>query len=207
MTRSSLLAIILHAPFLALTGATDASSPSPGPLPIETPLPSPGPTLGEASLTVRELPEIHASIALPGEWTLIPGTLLDGGVLLATREHINGEQDPWNMGLSMSIDRTGAKESGQKARAYALGLAREAREKAGEEASPLAEADAGGFHEVRFAFPVSGDPSLLITEVLRSNDATGTVVTIVWQMPAEEASGQKVLRDAILSRITLDPGL
>ena len=105
----------------------------------------------------------------------------------------------------MTIDRNGAKDSNQKASVYAQGLAEEAREKSGEEATPIKQSQSGEFREFRFDFPVAGDQALLITEVLRANDATGTVATIVWQMPADEAPKLKGLREAVLSGIFLDP--
>lgn len=157
------------------------------------------------ALIARDLPEIHGKISLPKEWTLLPGKLLEGDALLATREKITGENDPWLTGMTMTIDRNGAKDSAQKASVYAQGLAEEAREKAGEEASPIRQSQSGAFHEFRFDFPVAGDQPLLFTEVLRANDATGTVTTIVWQMPADEATKLKGLRDAVLSGLSLDP--
>ena len=157
------------------------------------------------ALIARDLPEIHGKISLPKEWTLLPGKLLEGDVLLATREKIGNENDPWTTGLSMTIDRNGAKDSNQKASVYAQGLAEEAREKSGEEATPIKQSQSGEFREFRFDFPVAGDQALLITEVLRANDATGTVATIVWQMPADEAPKLNGLREAVLSGIFLDP--
>lgn len=158
-----------------------------------------------ASLVAHELPEIHGSISLPNEWTLLPGKLLEGDVLLATKEKISGENDPYTTGLSMTLDRNGAKDSGQKVTDYARGLANEAREKAGEEASPLRESQNGAFHEISFDFPVPGDPPLQITEVLRSDEKTGTLAVILWQSPKEEVSTLQPLRDAILTSLTLDP--
>jgi len=198
-----------------LLGAT----PSPTPAPTQPPLPSatpsatpsstpaasPSPSAAQPLLESREIPDIHGKITLPKEWTLLPGKLLDGDVLLATREKITGENDPWTTGLTMTIDRNGAKDSGQKACAYAQSLAEEAREKAGEEASKLTRTENGAFREFRFDFPVSGEQPLVITEILRANDATGTVATIVWQMPKAEAASLAPLRDAILSGIVLDP--
>jgi len=158
-----------------------------------------------SDLISHELPEIHGSISLPKEWTLLPGKLLEGDVLLAAKEKITGENDPYTSGLSMTLDRNGAKDSGQKASDYAMVLAREARDKAGEEASPLRESQNGPFHEVSFDFPVPGDQPLQITEVLRSNEKTGTLAVILWQTPKEEAVALQPLRDAILSNLKLDP--
>lgn len=157
------------------------------------------------TLVMHELPEIHGSISLPNDWTLLPGKLLEGDVLIATKEKISGENDPYTTGLTMTLDRNGAKESGQKATEYALSLAREAHDKAGEESSPLRESQNGPFHEIRFDFPVAGDQPLQITEVLRANDKTGTLAIILWQSPKEEAASLQGLRDAILSGLSLDP--
>lgn len=126
-------------------------------------------------------------------------------MLLAVREKITSENDPWNTGLSMTIDRNGAKDSGMKAGDYALGIAREAREKAGEEASPISDSTTGAYREIRFEFPVQTDSPLLVTEVLRANDQTGTVAVILWQSPKAEAPALRDLREAILSGIVLDP--
>ena len=156
-------------------------------------------------LILRNLPEIHGSILLPKDWTLLPGKLQEGDVLLATREKITTENDPWTTGLSMTIDRNGAKDSAQKASDYALALAREANEKAGEEASPLKESQSGVFHEVRFDFPVEGDQPLLVTEVLRANDSTGTVAVILWQSSKEESAKLKDLKEGILAGLKLNP--
>lgn len=182
---------------------TASTSPSASPSP--TPALSPSPTPAQPLLEGRDIPDIHGKITLPKEWTLLPGKLLDGDVLLATREKITGENDSWTTGLTMTVDRNGAKDSGQKASAYALTLAEEAREKAGEEASKLIRKENGVFREFRFEFPVAGEQPLLITEILRANDATGTVSTIVWQMPKAEAATLAPLRDAILEGIVLDP--
>lgn len=159
------------------------------------------------TLVPRDLAEIHAKISLPKEWSLLPGKLLEGDVLLATREKITSENDPWSTGLSMTIDRNGAKDSGQKASEYAISLAREAREKAGDEASPLKESQSGNFHEIRFDFPVASEPPLIVTEVLRANDATGTLAVIIWQMPKEESIKLQALRDSILTGLILNPSL
>ena len=161
--------------------------------------------LSPESLVAHELPEIHGSISLPKDWTLLPGRLLEGDVLLAAKEKISGENDPYTTGLSMTLDRNGAKDSGQNVTDYARGLANEAREKAGEEASPLRESQNGTFHEISFDFPVPGAPPLQITEVLRSNEKTGTLAVILWQSPKEEVATLQPLRDAILTSLTLDP--
>lgn len=209
---SLLTGLILASSCGRLFGATP--SPTPAPTASASPSPSappsatqasPSPSAAQPLLEVREIPDIHGKIALPKEWTLLPGKLLDGDVLLATREKIAGENDPWTTGLTMTVDRNGAKDSGQKASAYAQSLAEEAREKAGEEASKLTSTENGAFREFRFDFPVAGEQPLLITEILRANDATGTVATIVWQMPKAEAATLAPLRDAILSGIVLDP--
>jgi hypothetical protein len=126
-------------------------------------------------------------------------------VLLASREKITSESDPWMTGLSMTIDRNGAKDSGQKASDYALALAQEASEKAGDESSPIVQSQIGPFHRIRFDFPVAGDQPLLVTEVLEANDSTGTLTVILWQSPKEEAGKLHDLREEILSGIKLDP--
>jgi len=167
--------------------------------------PSPAAQTNAPSLTVRDLPEIHGKISLPKEWTLLPGKLLEGDVLLATREKITGENDPWSTGLSMTIDRNGSKDSGQKASEYARALAQEAREKAGEEATPIKESQSGSFREFRFEFPVAADQPLVVTEVLRANDKTGTLAVILWQMPKNETADLLELREAVLSGLILDP--
>ena len=105
----------------------------------------------------------------------------------------------------MTIDRNGAKDSGQKASVYALTLAREAHEKAGDEATPLKESQSGAFHEIRFDFPITSEPSLLMSEVLRANDDTGTLTVILWQSPRDEAASLNDLREKILAGIKLDP--
>jgi len=157
------------------------------------------------SLIAHDLREIHGSISLPKEWTLLPGQLLEGDVLLATKEKISGENDPYTTGLSMTLDRNGAKDSNQKPTEYAMSLAREAHDKAGDEASPLRESQNGPFHEIRFDFPVAGDLPLQITEVLRANQKTGTLAVILWQSPKEKAVALQGLREAILASLTLDP--
>ena len=157
------------------------------------------------SLIAHDLTEIHGSISLPKEWTLLPGKLLEGDVLLATKEKISGENDPYTTGLSMTLDRNGAKDSGQKPTEYAMSLAREAHDKAGDEASPLRESQNGPFHEIRFDFPIAGDLPLQITEVLRANEKTGTLAVILWQSPKEESLALQGLRDTVLAGLTLDP--
>ncbi len=200
-TNSSLLQPVIT--------STPLSSTSPANPPTSEAQPSPQQNTTAATntptLIIHDLPEIHGKIALPKEWTLLPGKLLEGDVLLATREKISNENDPWATGLSMTIDRNGAKDSKLKASAYALSLANEAREKAGEEASPLKESQVGSFHEIRFDFPVASELPLQVTEVLRANDATGTLAVILWQMPKREISHFQKLRDAILAGLTLDP--
>lgn len=166
---------------------------------------SAGKKTADPELKVREIPEIHGKIALPMDWTLIPGKLLEGDILLATREKISGENDPWTTGLSMTIDRNGAKDSGQKAGDYAMALAREAAVKAGEEVSVVKETRSGEFREIRFDFPVASEPPLRITEVLRANDSTGTLAVILWQTTSEEAPKLAELRERILSGLVLDP--
>jgi hypothetical protein len=105
----------------------------------------------------------------------------------------------------MTIDRNGAKDSGMKAGEYAKGIAIEAREKAGEEASPITESTNGPFNDIRFEFPVPSDPPLQVTEVLRANEQTGTVAVILWQSPNNEASSLRDLRESVISGISLDP--
>lgn len=219
------IAAAVIAPLLPMTGlaATNSPSttPSQAPLPsvtVSAPAsanagtntaaktnPSPAAQTNAPSLTVRDLPEIRGKIALPKEWTLIPGKLLEGDVLLATREKITGENDPWSTGLSMTIDRNGSKDSGQKASEYARALAQEAKEKAGEEATPIKESQSGSFREFRFEFPIAADQPLVVTEVLRANDQTGTLAVILWQMPKNETADLTGLREAVLSGLILDP--
>ena len=160
---------------------------------------------GLPALITHDLPEIHGSISLPKDWTLLPGKLLEGDVLLATKEKISSENDPYGTGLSMTLDRNGAADSGLKVTDYARSIANQAREKAGEEASSLTESQNGQFHDIRFDFTVAGDQPLKITEVLRSNEKTGTLAVILWQAPDGEFQGLMPLRDAILSGLILDP--
>jgi hypothetical protein len=156
-----------------------------------------------ATLTVRELPEIHGKISIPKDWTLLPGKLLEGDVLLATKEKVTSENDLWTTGLSMTVDRNGPKDSGQKPSEYARALAREAQEKAGEEATPIKESQSGGLQEFRFEFPVPADTPLTVTEVLRANDKTGELFVILWQMPKQESPKLLDLREAVLSSLVL----
>jgi hypothetical protein len=190
---------------ITVTNAAAAPSPTPSPSPSASTSRVAAAATNPPVLVSHDLPEIHGKISLPKDWVLLPGKLLEGDVLLATREKITNENDPWTTGLSMTIDRNGAKDSGQKASDYALGLAREAREKAGEEATPIKESQAGSFHEIRFEFPLAADQPLQVTEVLRANDATGTLAVILWQMPKPEAVQLQGLREAILSGLILDP--
>lgn len=191
--------------------APEISNATPVPTPASAPSPSLSATAATAllnnspQLVSRDLPEIHATILLPPDWTLLPGKLLEGDVLLATREKITNENDPWITGLSMTIDRNGAKDSGQKASDYARSLAHEASEKAGDDATPLKESQTGSFHEIRFDFSVDADQPLLVTEVLRANDETGTLAVILWQSPKEEAAKLRSLRENILAGLKLDP--
>jgi hypothetical protein len=203
----------------SLNAASPSSSPSPAPSvqtaitaptptnPAKTSAPTPTPSPTKESLVTREIPDIRGKISLPAGWTFLPGKLLEGDVLLAVREKITGENDPWTTGLSMTIDRNGAKDSGMKAGEYALGIAKEAREKAGEEASPLSDSNNGSFREIRFEFPVQAEPPLQVTEVLRANDQTGTVAVILWQTPKAESDTLRELRETVLSGLVLDPAL
>lgn len=192
---------------ITVTNAAASPSPTASPSPASSASPSraAAATTNPPMLVSHDLPEIHGKISLPKDWALLPGKLLEGDVLLATREKITNENDPWTTGLSMTIDRNGAKDSGQKASDYALGLAREAHDKAGEEATPIKESQTGSIHEIRFEFPLSADQPLQVTEVLRANDATGTLAVILWQMPKPEAVQLQGLREAILSGLILDP--
>jgi hypothetical protein len=105
----------------------------------------------------------------------------------------------------MTVDRNGAKDSGQKPSEYARALAREAQEKAGEEATPIKESQSGSFQEFRFEFPIPADIPLTITEVLRANDKTGELFVILWQMPKQESGKLQDLREAVLSGLVLGP--
>ena len=214
----TIAALLSVATFLSNLGAANSSpSPSaatatPSPTakasPTNSPAPIPSsPTSNSAkeALVTRDIPGIRGKISIPSDWTFLPGKLLEGDVLLAVREKITSENDPWNTGLSMTIDRNGAKDSGMKAGDYALGIAREAREKAGEEASPISDSTTGAYREIRFEFPVQTDSPLLVTEVLRANDQTGTVAVILWQSAKAEAPALRDLREAVLSGIVLDP--
>jgi hypothetical protein len=192
----------------SLSQATATPSPTVKASPTNSPTPIPSsPTNNPAkeALVTRDIPGIRGKISIPSDWTFLPGKLLEGDVLLAVREKITSENDPWNTGLSMTIDRNGAKDSGMKAGDYALGIAREAREKAGEEASPISDSTTGAYREIRFEFPVQTDSPLLVTEVLRANDQTGTVAVILWQSAKAEAPALRDLREAVLSGIVLDP--
>lgn len=168
------------------------------------PSPSPTPTRGP-SLTMHEVPGIRAKVPVPEGWTFLPGKPLEGDVLLVVKEKIRDENDPWTTGFSMTVDRNGAADSGLKPGEYALGIAREAREKAGDEASAITESTNGVFREIRFDFPVQGDAPLMVTEILRANERTGTVAVILWQAPRDESASLRSFRDAVLSGITLDP--
>jgi hypothetical protein len=192
------------APQASVTPATVPSSSS-TPASITAKASDPTNAAATPQLVERKLPEIHGKISLPKDWTLLPGKLLEGDVLLAVREKITGENDPWTTGLSMTIDRNGARDSGMKAGEYALGIAREAHEKAGEEAGPISETRSGVFREIRFEFPVASEPPLQVTELLRANDKTGTVAVILWQSPKSEADSLRGLRDAVFSGIVLNP--
>lgn len=212
--------MILIPPFLSTLLAVSAiaagpSSPSPTPTPqekqapkaaavpsFEEPNPSPMAASGATSAIVpHDLPDIQGSISIPKDWTLITGKLLEGDVLVACREKISGPDDPWTTGLTMTIDRNGAKDSGQPAGEYALGMAKEAREKAGDEAGEIRETRNGKIREFRFDYPVALDTPIHVTEVLRADEESGMLTVILWQTPKEEASSLKDLREAILSSI------
>ena len=152
-------------------------------------------------LVPHELKEIHGSISLPKDWSLVVGKLLEGGVLIATREKISSENDSWTTGLTMTVDPNGAGESGQPVGDYALGLAREAREKIGDEASEISESRNGRIREFRFDYPLASDVPLQVTEVLRADEANGVLTVIIWQAPKNESDQLKPLRETILPSI------
>jgi hypothetical protein len=207
----TIAALLASAALLAnLGGATPSPSPATSATPAATNAAapassSPSPAAVKDTLTTRDIPGIRGKISIPGDWTFLPGKLLEGDVLLAVREKITSENEPWTTGLSMTIDRNGAKDSGMKAGDYALGIAKEAREKVGDEASPISDSTNGAFREIRFEFPVQTDVPIQVTEVLRANDQTGTVAVILWQSPKSEAPALKDLREAVLSGLVLDP--
>lgn len=194
-------------PETALSGLA-APSPSPG-----TNSPSPSPAVlprstesvptdpGMPPLAAREIPEIHGSISLPKDWSLVMGKLLEGGVLIASREKIASENDSWTTGLTLTVDSNGAGESGQPVGDYALGLAREAREKIGDDATEISETRHDKVREFRFEYPLPGDVPLRVTEVLRADEANGVMTVILWQAPSGETDRIKPLREAILSSI------
>lgn len=155
-------------------------------------------------MVAKEIPGIRGRISLPADWTYLPGKVLEGDVILAVREKIRDENDPWTTGMSMTLDRNGASDSGMKPSDYALGIATEAHEKAGEEASPITQTTNGLMHEIRFEFPIASDPPLVVTEILRANEKTGAVSIILWQCPREEAISLRPLRDAMLSGLILE---
>lgn len=166
-----------------------------------SPTASPSPTPSGPELASSELKEIHGSISLPKDWSLVVGKLLEGGVVIASREKITSENDTWTTGLTMTVDPNGAGESGQPVGDYALGLAREAKEKIGEEASEISESRNGKVREFRFDYPLAGDIPLQVTEVLRADEANGVLTVILWQTPKSESESLKPLREAILSSI------
>jgi len=196
-----------------LASATPATSPTANPIssPAMTPSPSASPSPDKATtksaLIPHDIPGIKGKIAIPGDWTYLPGKLLEGDVLLAVREKISDENDQWSTGLTMTLDKNGAADSGMKAGDYAMGIACEAREKAGEESSPITESTNGVFRDIRFEFPIQGDTPLVVTELLRANEKTGTVAVILWQSPKAEGQTLRPLRDLVLTGITLDPAL
>ena len=179
-----------------------ASTPSPSPADSTPPITTKTPgNPSSPELVAHELPDIQGTISIPKDWTLITGKLLEGDVLVASREKIASAEDPWTTGLTMTVDRNGAKDSGQPAGEYALGMATEAREKAGDEAGEIKETRNGKVREFRFEYPVALDTPILVTEVLRADEESGFLTVILWQSPKQEASSLKELRDSILTSI------
>jgi hypothetical protein len=199
----------------AASGKSPASIPAPSDVASKaahTPSPSPADSTASSTpqtpgnpsspgLVAHELPDIQGTISIPKDWTLITGKLLEGDVLVASREKIATAEDPWTTGLTMTVDRNGAKDSGQPAGEYALGMATEAREKAGDEAGEIKETRNGKVREFRFEYPVALDTPILVTEVLRADEESGILTVILWQSPKEEATSLKDLRDSILTSI------
>lgn len=183
---------------LATKAPYAATSPAKAPANGDSPA---GDTHSSPGLVAHELPDIQGSISIPKDWTIISGKLLEGDVLVACREKIAGPEDPWTTGLTMTIDRNGAKDSGQPAGEYALGMAKEAREKAGDDAGEINETKNGKIREFRFEYPVALDAPILVTEVLRADEESGMLTVILWQSPKEDAASLRELREAVLSSI------
>lgn len=198
-------ATLSPAPILSsTTTSATINSPSPSTSPSASPSTNPAPARTAPAMVTKEIPGIRGSLTLPADWTYLPGKVLEGDVILAVREKIKDENDSWTTGMSMTLDRNGASDSGMKPSEYALGIASEAHEKAGEEASPISQTTKGAVREIRFEFPIASDPPIAVTEILRANDTTGTVAIILWQCPREEAVSLRPLRDAMLSGLILE---
>ena len=191
-------------PISSLSEAATKAASKPSPAPADSAASNSAQTPGNPAtpgLVAHELSDIQGTISIPKDWTLITGKLLEGDVLVASREKIATAEDPWTTGLTMTVDRNGAKDSGQPAGEYALGMATEAREKAGDEAGEIKETRNGKVREFRFEYPVALDTPILVTEVLRADEESGFLTVILWQSPKQEAASLKDLRDSILTSI------
>jgi hypothetical protein len=151
----------------------------------------------------QSLPAIKASLQLPEGWSIKEET--EDGVVVyqITREKLESSSDTFTEELILSTTPKVSERAGMKPSEYAAELLAPALEEGGKE---LQKSEEGALKSFRTEYMIESEQGkMLVINIAKANDTTGTLYFLTWQSLASEPAALSESREKILSSLKLDP--
>lgn len=166
----------------------------------------------EPVLKEQPLPTVKASISVPDGWFVKEDT--DDGVSVyhITREKIQSDNDPFTVGLILTVTPKVPTRAGMKPTEYA----KELLSSGVDDAKDVKKTEEGPFQILSTEYSIDSEPSsddknaktsdgMKMVNVAKANDGTGTLYFITWENPSKDDAEFAALRAKILASLKLDP--
>ncbi len=149
------------------------------------------------------LPAIKATLQLPEGWHLKEETEDGVAVYQITREKLESSNDSFTDELILSATPKVPERAGMKPSEYASELLASALEEGGKE---LQKSEEGAIKSFRTEYTIESEQGkMLVINIAKANDTTGTLYFLTWQSLASEPAALADQREKILSSLKLDP--
>ncbi|CAN5325448.1 hypothetical protein BH09VER1_BH09VER1_37640 [soil metagenome] len=166
----------------------------------------------EPVLKEQPLTTVKASISIPDGWFVKEDT--DDGVSVyhITLEKVQGDNDPFSVGLILTVTPKVPSRAEMKPSEYA----KELLSSGVDDAKDVKKSEDGPFKILSTEYSVDSDPGgdnsptksndgLKMINVAKANDSTGTLYFITWENPSKDDAKYVDLRTKILASLKLDP--
>lgn len=157
----------------------------------------------ESGWKEEALPAIKGALLLPDGWHIKEETEDGVAVYQITREKVDSSSDTFTDELILSATPKVPERAGMKPSEYAAELLASALEEGGKE---LQKSEEGAVKSFRTEYMIESEQGkMLVINIAKANDTTGTLYFLTWQSLASEPAALAGQREKILASLKLDP--